>query len=120
MVYSEELAIRIRKSIAHLEHCTEKEMMGGLAFMLNDKMCVGILKDELLCRIDPVRHEEALTQTGCREMDFTGKSMKGWIMVAEEGMKTKKLLDGWIALAIEFNAKAKKSKPKTRSTKAKK
>jgi len=53
-------------------------------------------------------------------MDFTGKSMKGWIMVAEEGMKTKKLLDGWIALAIEFNAKAKKSKPKTRSTKAKK
>lgn len=72
MAYSEILANRIREQLQEMEGVEEKEMMGGLCFMLNDKMCVGIIKDEMMCRIDPAAYEEALDKNGCREMDFTG------------------------------------------------
>ena len=86
--------------------------MGGLTFMLNDKMCVGILKNEMMCRINPKFHEAAIEMTGCRTMDFTKRPMKGYVMVDETGMKTKKAFDYWIDLALEFNKKAKSSKKK--------
>ena len=57
MAYSEKLADRIRERLSGLPNVKEKEMMGGLTFMLNDKMCVGIIKDELMCRIDPELYE---------------------------------------------------------------
>ena len=80
--------------------------------MLNYKMCVGVVKDELMCRIDPELYEAALEKTGCREMDFTGRPMKGWIFVDETGMKAKKDFEYWITLALDFNKKAKSSKKK--------
>jgi TfoX/Sxy family transcriptional regulator of competence genes len=82
-------------------------MMGGLTFMYNAKMCVGIIKDELMCRIDPDLHEAAISKTGCRTMDFTNRPMKGYVMVDESGLKTKKDFDYWINLALDFNKKAK-------------
>lgn len=60
MAYNEQLANRIRQKLSDLPNVVEKEMMGGLTFMYNDKMCVGIIKDELLCRIDPALHEESV------------------------------------------------------------
>lgn len=81
--------------------------MGGLTFMLNGKMCVGIVKDELMCRIDPDIYQVALEKNGCRPMDLTGRPMKGWIIVNEYGMKNKKDFDYWIDLALDFNKKAK-------------
>jgi len=80
--------------------------------MVNDKMCVGILNDELMARIDPAVYESVLERKGCREMDFTGRPMKGFVFIGPEGTKLKKDLEYWINLALDFNKKAKSSKKK--------
>jgi TfoX/Sxy family transcriptional regulator of competence genes len=113
MAYSETLSNRIRESLTGLRNVKEKEMFGGVCYMLNNKMCVGVVKDEMMCRIGPAKYEEALERPGCREMIFTGKPMKGYVFVSEEGMKTKKQLDYWIGLCVDFNKEAKSSKKKT-------
>jgi len=112
MAFDEKLNDRIRESLSHLPAVEEKHMFGGSCFMVNGKMCVGIVKDEMMCRIDPALYEEALEKKGCREMVFTGKPMKGYVYASEEGMKTKKEFDYWINLCLEFNKKAKASKKK--------
>lgn len=112
MAYDEKLAERIRERLADHKNIEEKEMMGGIAFMLNGKMCVGVVKDEMMCRIDPDLYKEVLEKQGCREMDFTGRPMKGWIFVDDTGMKSKKDFDYWLNLSLDFNKKAKASKKK--------
>ncbi len=112
MAYSEKLANRIREQLATLSNIEEKEMMGGLTFMYNEKMCVGIIADEMMCRIDPNFHQTAVEKPGCRSMDFTKRPMKGYVMVEDAGMKTQKEFDYWINLCLEFNSKAKSSKKK--------
>jgi TfoX/Sxy family transcriptional regulator of competence genes len=112
MSYDEKLAERIRLGLSHLSNIEEKEMMGGLSFLYNGKMCVGIIKDEMMCRIAPGQHDMAVEQRGCRFMDFTGRPMKGWVMIDYTGMKTRKELDYWISLALDYNAKAKSGKKK--------
>lgn len=112
MAYNENLANRVRKRLVNLQNIEEKEMMGGLVFMYNDKMCVGIIKDELMCRIAPELHETVVEKIGCRTMDFTKRPMKGYILVEDIGMKTQKDLDYWIGLALDFNMHAKSSKKK--------
>ena len=117
MAYDLNLANRIRtaiyeSSVKTIPGCAieEKQMMGGLTFMVNDKMCVGIFKDEMMVRIDPDVYEKALERKGCREMDFTKRPMKGFVFVGNEGMKTKKDLNYWITIALEYNKKVKPSK----------
>jgi len=112
MAYDEKLANRIRKRLADLPVIEEKEMMGGLTFMVNDKMCVGIIKDEMMCRIDPELHDTVVEMTGCRTMDFTKRPMKGYVLIEEIGMRTTEEFEYWINLALEFNPKAKSSKKK--------
>jgi len=113
MAYNQVLADRIREQLQFLKGTIEeKEMMGGLVFMLNDKMCVGIIKDELMCRINPDQYADAIEKTGCRQMDFTGKPMKGWILVDDSGMKNIQDLQYWIGLAVDYNQYAKSSKKK--------
>lgn len=112
MAYDENLANRVREQLVNLQNIEEKEMMGGLVFMYNDKMCVGIIKDELMCRIDPELHETAVEKLGCRTMDFTKRPMKGYVLIEDVGMRTQKDLDYWINLALDFNKKAKSSKKK--------
>ena len=112
MAYDEKLASRVREKFAGLPHVVEKAMMGGLTFMYNDKMCVGIIKDELLCRIDPELHDECIKKTGCRTMDFTNRPMKGYVMIDKTGMKAQKDFDYFINLALEYNKKAKSGKKK--------
>lgn len=87
-------------------------MFGGTCFLLNGKMCVGVVKDEMMCRIGPDAYEEALAKTGCRKMEFTGKPMKGYVFVGAEGMKTKQQFDHWIGLCVAFNSEAKAAKKK--------
>ncbi len=110
MVYDEKLANRVRQILVHRKAVDEKKMMGGLTFMVNGKMCVGVLKDELMARIDPEVYEAALQKNGCREMNFTGKPMKGFVFVSPKGTNDEKDLDYWIDLALDFNKKAKASK----------
>jgi TfoX/Sxy family transcriptional regulator of competence genes len=110
MAYDEKLAQRIRQTLTTTKHVKEKEMMGGLTFMVSDKMCIGIIKDEMMCRIDPELQETPLEKPGCRVMDFTGRPMKGYVMVNEHGMRTKKEFEYWINLCLDFNKTAKSSK----------
>ena len=110
MAFDEKLSDRIREAMANLPKVDEKYMFGGVCYMLNGKMCVGVVKDEMMCRIDPEIYEEALKKPGCREMIFTGKPMKGYVFINKEGMRTKKQFDNWVNLCVEFNAKAKSSK----------
>ncbi len=112
MAYSEKLARRIRERLSTLSNVEEKQMMGGLVFMYNGKMCVGIIKDDLMCRIDPALHDACVEKTGCRTMDFTNRPMSGYIMIDESGMASKKAFDYWIDLALDFNKRAKASRKK--------
>ena len=115
MAYDENLADRVRERIA-LSHknIEEKKMFGGLCFMVNNKMCVGVEKERLMVRIDPEKYEEVMEKEGCTPMDFTGKPMKGFVFVDTDVLKTKKQLEYWIGLALEYNKIAKTSKKKNR------
>ena len=110
MPYNEKIADKIRGALMDVKNLTEKKMFGGIAFMINDKMCVGVVKDEMMCRINPEMDEVVLEMNDCRAMDFTGKRMKSYVFVSEEGMETKKSFDYWINLCLEFNVLAKASK----------
>jgi TfoX/Sxy family transcriptional regulator of competence genes len=113
MAYDEYLADRIRRTLVHKRvQFLEKKMMGGLTFMVDEKMCIGIIKNDLMARIDPDILQIALSKNGCREMDFTGKSMKGFVLVEPHGMDSDIDLDYWIKLCLDFNPKAKSSKKK--------
>ncbi|MES2554710.1 MAG: TfoX/Sxy family protein [Bacteroidota bacterium] len=112
MAYDEKLADRIRERLSGLENIEEKPMMGGLTFMYNGKMCVGIIKDELMCRIDPDFHATAVEKQGCRTMDFTNRPMKGYVLIDNTGMNNTANFEYWIGLALEFNSLAKASKKK--------
>ena len=113
MAYDEKLADRTRELIA-LTHknVVEKPMFGGLCFMVNDKMCVGVEKERLMVRLDPAKYDEVMEKEGCKPMDFTGKIMKGYVFVDIEALNTKKKLEYWINLALEYNKIAKASKKK--------
>ena len=112
MALNEKINDRIREAIADMPNVEEKHMFGGTCFMLNGKMCMGVVQDDMMCRIGPDAYEQALERKGCREMVFTGKPMKGYVFVSEEGMKSKKDFDYWIDLCIKFNKDAKSSKKK--------
>jgi len=109
MAYSEQLAEKIRDAFRHVARVEEKKMMGGLTFMVNGKMCVGVDKNDLMVRLDPAVYDAALKKKGCREMDITGRPMRGFVLVRPEGFKTKRDLDYWLGLALDFNEKAKAS-----------
>jgi TfoX/Sxy family transcriptional regulator of competence genes len=113
MAYNEHLADRIRRVLSD-KHVSfeDRKMMGGLCFMVDDKMCVGVNKDDLMARIDTEIYPEALKRKGSREMDFTGRPMKGFVFVEPTGTDIGNDLEYWIKLALEFNPKAKSSKKK--------
>eukprot|EP01030_Chromulinospumella_sphaerica_P009988 gene9988-9793_t len=79
MAYNEKLNDRIREAMYVFHDVEEKHMFGGTCYMLNGKMCVGVVGDEMMCRIDPDVYASALERKGCREMVFTGKPMKGYV-----------------------------------------
>jgi TfoX/Sxy family transcriptional regulator of competence genes len=113
MAYNTLLASRIRERFALLSPVAEKEMMGGIVFMYHDKMCAGVLGDELLCRIAPDAMAAALKHPGCREMRFNGPPMKNYVLVSEAVLDRDSDFDHWIGLALQFNPLAKASrKPK--------
>ncbi len=114
MAYDKHLAERVNRTLDILKiPFEEKFMMGGVCYMINDKMCVGVVKNDLMARIDPEGTEDALKKTGCRLMDFTGKSMKGFLFIDPEGTDMDADLEYWIKLALEYNPKAKSSKKKS-------
>ncbi len=113
MGYNEKLADRIREIVAATGNAIEeKKMFGGLCFMVNQKMCVGVEQERLMVRLDPGKSDEVLELPGVHPMDFTGKPMKGYVFVDVDELKSKKQLEYWMALALEFNKVARISKKK--------
>jgi TfoX/Sxy family transcriptional regulator of competence genes len=111
MAYDVALAERIAKVLARLGMGFEEKLMfGGVCFMVDGKMCVGVVKDEMMVRIDPASHEEAVASDGCRPMDFTGRSMKGFVFIEPDALRNAKTLDAWVRRALEYNPHAKASK----------
>jgi TfoX/Sxy family transcriptional regulator of competence genes len=113
MAFDEHLADRIRNILQEKRvRFEEKKMFGGLCFMVKKKMCAGIVKNDLMARIDPEEYEKALKKKGCREMTFSGRPMKGFVFVDGRGTDSDKSLTQWLQLALDFNPKAKSSKEK--------
>jgi TfoX/Sxy family transcriptional regulator of competence genes len=116
MAYSERLANRVREQLADLPFIEEKEMFGGLVFMFNEKMCVGIMKDGLMCRIDPALFEEMLEKQGVSPLAAPANAMKGFVVIDDTGIRTRKEFEYWIGLALDFNERAKKTVKKNRKS----
>jgi len=113
MAFDELLADRIKAVLIEKNSLfEEKQMMGGLAFMVDNKMCVGVIKNKMMARVDPDIYEDAITKEGCHPMDFTGRPMKGWIFLEPEGIDLDDDISYWVELALEYNPKAKSSKKK--------
>ena len=110
MAYNEKLANRIRVALSHLLKVEEKKMFGGLAFMVENKMCITVGGDRIMCRIDPAIHEEVIKRKGCHTVVMRGREYKGYVHVNENSIKNKKDFGYWIGLALEYNKKAKSSK----------
>ncbi|MBX7046010.1 MAG: TfoX/Sxy family protein [Ignavibacteria bacterium] len=113
MAYSEKLALRIEK-IFNTEKVKfeSKKMMGGLCYMVNNKMCLGVEKDRIMARVGPESYDEAMKIKGAKPMDFTGKVMRGFVFVNEKYLEKETDLKKWVALCLEYNPKAKISKKK--------
>ncbi|MGQ1785252.1 MULTISPECIES: TfoX/Sxy family protein [unclassified Saccharicrinis] len=111
MAYDEFLADRIR-GVLNTRGISfeEKKMMGGLCIMVDDKMCVGVIKNNLMARIGPDNYKEALAKEGCKEMDFTKRPMKGYVYVEPDGVDMDSDLEYWVQQCLDFNPKAKSSK----------
>lgn len=113
MAYNEQLADRIRATIAVThQQVDEIKMFGGLCFMVNGKMCAGVQKERLLVRLDPSIFEAVIEMEGCMPMEFSGKISKGFVLVDGTEVTTKKKLEYWLKLALDYNPTAKSSKKK--------
>ena len=109
----EVLLDRVRAALAHAGRVEEKKMFGGLAFMVNDKMCITVREDRLMFRIDPEMHDRALPREGCRTMVMNGRSYRGYVQVTADAVRAKKEFDYWTGLALAYNANAKPAKKRT-------
>ena len=102
MAYDEGLAQRIQEALADADGLTERRMFGGIAFMLHGNMAVGVSGDELMVRVGPDRYDDALAQPHARVFDMTGRVMRGWVVVASEGIADDAALDAWIRRGADY------------------
>ena len=110
MAFSEYLADRVRSRLSQAGLVEEKKMMGGLIFMVNGKMCIGVdidkerNADRLMVRVGKLPYQQLLEKEGSRQMDFTGKPMRGFLFIDPEGFDSDEDLDFWVTKAFEFNS----------------
>jgi TfoX/Sxy family transcriptional regulator of competence genes len=105
MAFDAALAERIRQRLARRKNVDEKKMFGGIGFLLNGNMLVGVWKDSLIVRIGDEQGEEALKEAHVSAFDVTGRAMKGWVVVAPAGIEDNDQLSGWIQRALKFVGK---------------
>ena len=117
MAYNEHLAERIKQNLESRKiKYIEKKMFGGVCLMVDDKMLMGVMKEQLMARVDPeVDAPKALKREGAGPMDFTGKTMKGFILVDQEAIDMEEDFDYWVSLCLKYNPKAKASKKKAKA-----
>jgi TfoX/Sxy family transcriptional regulator of competence genes len=116
MAYDERLAQRVREELSGVKGVSERRMFGGLAFLVDGKMCVGVLNDELVVRVGRDRYERALSRTGARPMDFTGRAMTGMVYVSPNGVTRGAGLKAWVEQGLAGAREATPSRRKTRKT----
>jgi hypothetical protein len=102
MAFDESLAARIRDTLARKRGIEEKKMFGGVGFLLNGNLLVGVWKDSLIVRLGPEEGDEALKEPHVKVFDITGRPMKGWVLVEPEGVEDDEQLSGWIQRAVRF------------------
>jgi TfoX/Sxy family transcriptional regulator of competence genes len=105
MAFDEVLAARIRAGLARRKGIEEKKMFGGIGFLLNGNMLVGVWKESLIVRLGDDQGEEARKEPHVKEFDVTGRAMKGWVLVAPTGAADDGQLHGWIQRALKFVGK---------------
>ena len=101
MAYDQGLAERLRELLDARRGVTEKAMFGGVCFLLGGRMFIGIVKDELMVRVGPDAHDDALGEPHARTMDFTGRPMRGYVFVAPPGFEDDRVLGRWIDRAYQ-------------------
>ncbi len=107
MVVNEKLTARIREALSGTSKVEEKNMFGGVAFMVNGKMCVTASDRGMMCRVDPDRMRELTAKKGCTIMSMKAREYPGYVRVSEDVLRSKKDLDYWLGVALEFNSRAK-------------
>ena len=102
MAYDERLAASLKELIKNRRDFHTQKMFGGIGFLLRGNMCFGLYKEYLILRLGGPQAQKALARSGTKPFDITGRAMKGWVMVAPAGMKTKQSLRNWVGQAIDF------------------
>jgi TfoX/Sxy family transcriptional regulator of competence genes len=119
VVYNEAFAGRVRAALAGQPNVDEKKMFGGLTFMVSGQMCCGVLKDDLIVKIDPDWFDQAMQQPGVRPFDFTGKPMTGMVYVASGEIGSAAALQAWVQRGVEYvKAHPKVAQPAARRRKS--
>lgn len=104
MAFNEELAGRVRAVLSgKKKRMAEKRMFGGLAFLSEGNMALGVHGDDLIVRLDPESAERALQKPGTRIFDLSGRPMKGWLLVSSSGLSGEDLSE-WVGQALAFAA----------------
>jgi TfoX/Sxy family transcriptional regulator of competence genes len=102
MAYDEGAAQRIREILQDRLDIEEKEMFGGIAFLLGGNMTCGVIQDDLIIRVGPEAYELSVSQAHARPFDFTGRPMKGWILIAPDGYASDEDLESWVKRGLAF------------------
>lgn len=112
MAYDTILADRIREHLTKFVELKieEKKMFRGLTFMVNGKMCISVSGQNLMCRFDPILHEEVAEKIGYQPMFMKGKEYRGYCYVEPAGFQKEKDFKYWLTICLEFNKKEKSSK----------
>ena len=102
MAFDEALAGRIRQALSRRRNVDEKKMFGGVGFLLNGNLLVGVWKESLVVRLGEDEGEEALKEPHVKEFDITGRPMRNWVLVGPEGVQHDEQLSAWIGRAVKF------------------
>jgi TfoX/Sxy family transcriptional regulator of competence genes len=110
LAYSERLAERVRTTLLARDGVSERKMFGGLAFMIDGNMCVGVMNGDLMVRTTADKYEDAVKRAGARPMDFTGRVSRNMVYVAPAATSRAADLLSWIEVGIDAvnAARAKK------------
>jgi len=104
VAYNEELAGRVRAALADRTDVEEKKMFGGLTFMVAGQMCCGVLKNDLIVRIEPAEFDKLVGQRHVRPFDFTGRPMQGMVYVEDSGLADPEVLQTWVQRGTDYVA----------------
>ena len=119
MPYSETLAHKVRQALARTKGLHEKKMFGGIAFLVDGTMCIGVDKDDLIVRCEKDQTDELLQKKGVRVFDLSGgRPMKGWLLVGPEATRTARGFKEWIDFALERTKRDTKAPVEGRAKRA--